>query len=305
VNKKTRRLNVKVQIYQVSKTYGKFKALDKISLSIPGGMFGLLGPNGAGKTTLMRIITALIPPSSGQVIIDGKDVIKEPQHVRKLLGYIPQDFGFYKNLRAWEMLDYIGAMKNIPFRKRKGQVETVLEEVNLTREASRRVGTFSGGMKQRLGIAQALLGDPELIVVDEPTAGLDPEERIRFRNLLAHLSRNRTVILSTHIVGDIEASCSGLAVLNHGKLAFSGEPQELVNHARGRVWQVSVPPEVWRELELRYMVLSSRSVNGNMEARLLANQAPIEGSHLVEPGLEDGYIAVMDLDNRVKNVPHA
>lgn len=294
-----------IQILKLTKYYGNFLALSEINLSILGGMFGLLGPNGAGKTTLMRIITTLIPLSSGQVVIDGVDVMKEPQRVRNSLGYIPQDFGFYKSLRAWEVLDYIGAMKNIPTQKRKNQVEAVLEEVNLTQEAARRVGTFSGGMKQRLGIAQALLGDPELIVVDEPTAGLDPEERIRFRNLLAQLSRRRTIILSTHIVGDIEASCSGLAVLNQGRLAFSGSPQELVEYARGIVWQVNVQAEEWRKLELHYPVLSSRSVNGNMEARLLADHAPVAGSSLIEPSLEDGYIAVMNSQLRSTDVTHA
>lgn len=294
-----------IHILKLTKYYGKFRALSEINLSISGGMFGLLGPNGAGKTTLMRIITTLIPLSSGQVVVDGVDVMKEPQRVRKSLGYIPQDFGFYKSLRAWEVLDYIGAMKNIPAQKRKSQIEAVLEEVNLTREAARRVGTFSGGMKQRLGIAQALLGDPELIVVDEPTAGLDPEERIRFRNLLARLSGRRTIILSTHIVGDIEASCSGLVVLNLGRLAFSGSPQGLVEYARDRVWQVNVQAEEWRELELHYPVLSSRSVNGNMEARLLADHAPVAGSSLTEPSLEDGYIAVMNSQIRSTDVTHA
>jgi len=296
---------VDVHILKLTKYYGKFRALCEINLSIPGGMFGLLGPNGAGKTTLMRIITTLIPLSSGQVVVEGVDVMKEPQRVRKSLGYIPQDFGFYKSLRAWEVLDYIGAMKNIPAQKRKSQIEAVLEEVNLTREAARRVGTFSGGMKQRLGIAQALLGDPELIVVDEPTAGLDPEQRIRFRNLLARLSRRRTIILSTHIIGDIEASCSGLAVLNLGRLAFSGSPQELVEYARDRVWQVNVQAEEWRKLELHYPVLSSRSVNGNIEARLLADHAPVAGSSLTEPSLEDGYIAVMNSQIRSTDVTHA
>lgn len=294
-----------VHILKLTRYYGKFRALCEINLSIPGGMFGLLGPNGAGKTTLMRIITTLIPLSSGQVVVEGVDVMKEPQRVRKSLGYIPQDFGFCKSLRAWEVLDYIGAMKNIPAQKRKSQIEAVLEEVNLTREAARRVGTFSGGMKQRLGIAQALLGDPELIVVDEPTAGLDPEQRIRFRNLLARLSRRRTIILSTHIIGDIEASCSGLAVLNLGRLAFSGSPQELVEYARDRVWQVNVQAEEWRKLELHYPVLSSRSVNGNIEARLLADHAPVAGSSLTEPSLEDGYIAVMNSQIRSTDVTHA
>jgi ABC-2 type transport system ATP-binding protein len=205
--------NMEITITRLTKHYGKVRALEEVSLQIGGGMFGLLGPNGAGKTTLMRNITTLVPPTAGKVSVGGADVMKDPGSIRQQLGYLPQEFGFYKSLNAYEMLDYIAVMKNIPPKQRKSQVNNVLEAVNLQNTALRRVGGFSGGMKQRLGIAQALLGDPQLLVVDEPTAGLDPEERIRFRNLLARLSRERTVLLSTHIVADIEASCSGMAVL--------------------------------------------------------------------------------------------
>jgi ABC-2 type transport system ATP-binding protein len=208
--------NMEITITRLTKHYGKVRALEEVSLQIGGGMFGLLGPNGAGKTTLMRIITTLVPPTAGKVSVGGADVMKDPGSIRQQLGYLPQEFGFYKSLNAYEMLDYIAVMKNIPPKQRKSQVNNVLEAVNLQNTALRRVGGFSGGMKQRLGIAQALLGDPQLLVVDEPTAGLDPEERIRFRNLLARLSRERTVLLSTHIVADIEASCSGMAVLDRG-----------------------------------------------------------------------------------------
>ena len=284
---------MEVSILNLTKAYGRFRALDDVSLHIPGGMFGLLGPNGAGKTTLMRILTTLLPPTSGKITVGGMDVMQSPGSVRQLLGYIPQEFGFYKSLNAFEILDYIAVMKNIPAAQRHKQVAAALEAVNLANEAQRRVGTFSGGMKQRLGIAQALLGDPALIVVDEPTAGLDPEERIRFRNVLASLAHQRTILLSTHIVADIEGSCSGVAVLNHGRVVFSGGVDDLANLARGQVWQVQIRPEDWPAVEENYPVLSSRLTNGLMQARLLSPENPMQIGQPMEPGLEDGYIAVI------------
>jgi ABC-type multidrug transport system ATPase subunit len=282
-----------VHVARLTKNYGRVRALDNITLHVNGGMFGLLGPNGAGKTTLMRIVTTLLRPTSGTVIIGGVNVTKDPGWVRQNLGYIPQDFGFYRNLSAYEVLDYIATMKNVPTKHRRNQVETALEEVNLTAQARRKVKGFSGGMKQRLGIAQALLGDPELLIVDEPTAGLDPEERIRFRNLLARLSRHRTVILSTHIVADIEASCSGVAVLNHGQVVYTGTPQDLARRARGRVWELEIATDLWPEIETRYPVLSSRVQDGSMRVRLLAQEPPAGEGLPLEPSLEDGYVAVM------------
>ncbi|MEN4012115.1 MAG: ABC transporter ATP-binding protein [Bellilinea sp.] len=284
---------MQISITQLTKDYGKFRALDGISMCIPGGMFALLGPNGAGKTTLMRILTTLLAPSSGQVRIGEFDVMQNPEAVRKHLGYLPQDFGFYRSLTAFEMLDYIGAMKNLPPRQRKEAVLAVLAEVHLLHEARRKVGTFSGGMRQRLGIAQALLGNPMLIVVDEPTAGLDPEERIRFRNLLSRLAQERTILLSTHIVADVEASCTGLAVLNRAKLVFSGTPDQLVDRARGAVWRVDVPAKDWHKLEARYPVLTTQMLNNHIQARLLADHPPLDGAQPVEPDLEDGYMAVI------------
>lgn len=284
---------VEIIISNLTKDYGKVRALDEVSLRIGGGMFGLLGPNGAGKTTLMRIITTLVPPTSGRVTVSGLDVTKDPGAVRRQLGYLPQEFGFYRALNAREMLDYIAVMKNIPPENRKSQVGQVLEAVNLQDAALRKVGGLSGGMKQRLGIAQALLGDPQLLVVDEPTAGLDPEERIRFRNLLARLSRERTVLLSTHIVADIEASCTGMAVLDRGRLIFSGTPQELIQQAKGKVWQIELEAEEWERVESEFPILSSRSMNGKMQVRVLADQNPLGRSELAEAGVEDGYMAVI------------
>lgn len=296
---------MEITITKLTKDYGKFRALDGISLTIPGGMFGLLGPNGAGKTTLLRILTTLLAPTSGQAWVGGVDVMQNPGEVRQRLGYLPQDFGFYHNLTAFEMLDYIGALKNIPARRRKDQVMAVLEDVHLIAEAGRKVGAFSGGMRQRLGIAQALLGDPELIVVDEPTAGLDPEERIRFRNQLAGLTQQRTVLLSTHIVADVEANCAGLAVLNSGRIVFSGSPAALSEQARGAVWQVNVPAERWSALEAHYTVLSMRALDGRVQGRLLTDHPPMEGARPAEPRLEDGYVHVMKTNAATQEARHA
>ena len=296
---------MEITISHLTKDYGKFRALDDITFHIPGGMFGLLGPNGAGKTTLMRILTTLLRPTSGDVQIGSFDLLRDPGKIRQRLGYLPQDFGFYRTLNAFEMLEYIATLKNVPTGQRKEQVQAVLAEVNLLAEAHRKVGTFSGGMRQRLGIAQALLGQPDLIVVDEPTAGLDPEERIRFRNLLARLAEQRTVLLSTHIVADIEASCSGLAVLNRGRLVFCGSPAALIERARGAVWQVDAPVERWQDLETRYPILSTRALNGRIQARLLADHPPLTNAQPVEPGLEDGYMAVMRANQAQKEARHA
>ncbi|MFZ5814297.1 MAG: ABC transporter ATP-binding protein [Bacillota bacterium] len=284
---------MKITLSHLVKRYGSNRALDGVSLEIPGGMFGLLGPNGAGKTTLIRIVTTLLPPTSGQVYLGEIDLLREPDRARRHLGYLPQEFGFYKGLSAYEVLDYIGAMKNLPAPERRRQVEAVLEQVNLTEVARRKVGTYSGGMKQRLGIAQALLGNPAVIVVDEPTAGLDPEERIRFRNLLAQLALQRTVLLSTHIVADVEASCSGLAVLREGRLLFAGTAEALTERARGRVWQVAVSPAEWEAWAARYRIISSRAEGGSILVRLLAGENPLGRGTPVEATLEDGYLAVM------------
>jgi ABC-type multidrug transport system ATPase subunit len=282
-----------IQITNLVVTYGKHRALNGITLPIEGGMFGLLGPNGAGKTTLMKVLTTLLVPAAGSVRIGDIDVLKDPGLARPHIGYLPQDFGFYKGLTAYELLDYIGTMKNLPRAERRRQVEEVLDLVNLTADARRRVGGYSGGMKQRLGIAQALLGQPAVLVVDEPTAGLDPEERIRFRNLLARLSGQRTVLLSTHIVADVEASCSRLAVLRQGDLAFTGTPGELMEAARGRVWQVEVSPAEYETLAARLRIVASRTTGLSMQLRVLSAENPLGRGTPVDPGLEEGYLAVM------------
>jgi ABC-type multidrug transport system ATPase subunit len=282
-----------VQVLQLTKNYGKVRALRKIDLSIQGGMFGLLGPNGSGKTTLMRIISTLLPLSSGNVRVGPYDVTRQPQEIRQRLGYIPQTFGFYKSLTAIEMLDYIAAMKNLPPHGRSERIATIIDEVNLNEVAKSKIGTFSGGMIQRLGIAQALLGDPQIIIVDEPTAGLDPEERVRFRNLFAVLAEKRTVVLSTHIVADIEASCSALAVIYQGSLIFNGQPQEMLQRAQGQVWSMTINPGEFQDFANRYQIISSRQTDHQLSIRLLSQQQPGADAVLSEPDLEDGYLALL------------
>jgi len=284
---------MEIVVDDLVKNYGRIRALDHVSLSVTSGMYGLLGPNGAGKTTLMRIIATLIPLSSGKVRVGPFDVTRQPGEIRQKLGYIPQSFGFYKNLNSIEMLEYIATMKNIPAALRKAKVAEVIEQMNLTEVCRRKIGGFSGGMKQRLGIAQALLGDPQVIIVDEPTAGLDPEERVRFRNLFASLAEKRTVILSTHIVADIEASCSSLAVIYKGQLVYDGLPSGVVDYAREQVWNVIISPELLPSFESRYQIISSRQVDGKISLKLLAGQPPAQDAVCVEPDLEDGYLALL------------
>ena len=291
-----------IQISHLVKDYGKFRALDDVTLSIGSGMFGLLGPNGAGKSTLMRILATLLPVTSGTVTLGGCDVMRKPAEIRQRLGYLPQEFGFFRGLNAYAMLDYIGTMKNIPRAERKRQIEALLEDVNLTRDAHRRIGGFSGGMKQRLGIAQALLGNPDLLIVDEPTAGLDPEERIRFRNLLTRIAGQRTVLLSTHIVADIEASCVGVAVLDRGRLIFNGTPDALIAQACGKVWQFECPAAEWERIEQQYRVISSRAVGRAYEVRVIADEHPTPQSIPADPTFEDGYMAVFGATHQANQV---
>ncbi len=294
-----------VQISHLTKDYGKLRALDDITLRIGSGMFGLLGPNRAGKSTLMRILATLLPLTSGDVKIDGYDLMRQPDEIRQRLGYIPQEFGFFRGLNAVDMLDYIGTMKNIPRVERKRQVESLLEQVNLTRDARRKVGGYSGGMKQRLGIAQALLGNPSLLIVDEPTAGLDPEERIRFRNLLTRLSGQRTVLLSTHIVADIEASCEQVAVINRGRLVFSGTPDALVDQAHGKVWQLEIRAADWERIEQQFRVISSRTIASGLQLRIIADENPLGQGVPIESGLEDGYMTALKTSMTSQELVHA
>ncbi|MCD8501324.1 MAG: ABC transporter ATP-binding protein [Bacillaceae bacterium] len=282
-----------ITISNLSKTYRKKSALDCVDLTIDKGLFGLLGPNGAGKTTLMRILATLLPASAGTVEVNEYSLKKNPEQIRKIIGYLPQYFQIYPQLTAVEFLDYVAVMKGIEKRsERVGQIEELLHAVNLTDVAHKKVKTFSGGMKQRLGIAQALIGKPEVLIVDEPTAGLDPEERVRFRNLLARVSVDRTVILSTHIVADIETSCEQLAVLNKGRLAMTGGVDSLRSYAEGKVWEFETNEQELIQFVERKVVATKRQ-GKELYVKLISDEQPKPSAVNVEPSLEEGYMALI------------
>jgi ABC-type multidrug transport system ATPase subunit len=282
-----------VEIRGLTKVYrGNVQALREVDLTIPTGMFGLLGANGAGKTTLMRILAGILPPSAGQVRVGPHDALTDRGQlaVKRMLGYLPQELGLYPDLSAREFLHYIGILKGLDGNtQRTRRVDELLELVALSDVATRKLKTYSGGMKRRVGIAQALLNDPQLLIVDEPTAGLDPEERIRFRTVLTALSGNRTVLLSTHIVEDVAQTCSRLAVLAHGRVVFSGDTAGLIASARGRVWTMTTPgPAPVGDLSVVAALHGAQGV----QYRIVADIRPHSTATPVEPTLEDGYVAL-------------
>jgi ABC-2 type transport system ATP-binding protein len=286
-----------IAINHLDKVYrGGVHALDDLNLTIPGGMFGLLGPNGAGKTTLMRILAGILRPSSGSLDIGGLDGNSEKGRnaIKRLLGYLPQDLGVYPDLSAYEFLDYVGILKGLNDRGMRHQrVEELLELVSLQKVASRKLKTYSGGMKRRVGIAQALLNDPKLLIVDEPTAGLDPEERIRFRNLLSDLGGNRTVLLSTHIVEDIAQTCQKLAIMKSGRVIFQGTLADVINETRGRVWTITTQAA---KPVGNFTVVSTLNVGTAVLYRIVGDlPMGFEATSVVpvEPSLEDGYVWLM------------
>lgn len=288
---------MEININHLSKLYGKaVYALDDISLSIGNGMFGLLGPNGAGKSTLMRILVTLMKPTSGQIIIDGKDIQKNRRAIRRMTGYLPQDFRFFSKLKTWEFLDYSAALSGLTSTmKRREAVDQMLEEVGLFDARDRQAGKLSGGMKRRLGIAQALINNPRLIVVDEPTTGLDPDERIRFRNLLSKISgEDRIIILSTHIVADISSTCNQMALLSQGKLVFRGTPEDLTGKARNNVWKVILTTAELEKVKEQYPVISTVMMEKGWEVILVADELPGYSGVQIEPDLEHAYVYFMD-----------
>ena len=286
-------------IKDLAKTYSSgVQALKGVSLELSPGVFGLLGPNGSGKTTLMKIVATLLEPDSGTIEMDGVDLLTRKDHTRRLLGYLPQDFGLYPTLTAWQMLDYFAKLKGITNKhERHGLVNALLDRVNLSAERSQRLGGFSGGMRQRLGIAQALIGEPELIIVDEPTAGLDPEERLRFHNLISETASETTVvILSTHIVSDVSNLCSSMAIIRQGRILSSCKPRQVVNELKGSVWEGTVPREKLAVFKSEFNVISSRNYDGEAHLRVIAkDQRPTEEFTEATPVLEDYYF---DLVNR-------
>jgi ABC-2 type transport system ATP-binding protein len=283
-----------LEIANLSHTYANGTvALDDVSLSIPRGMYGLLGPNGAGKSTLMRTVATLQQPTAGSIRFGDLDVLADPERLRRTLGYLPQDFGVYPRVSAYAMLDQLAVLKGITGRaQRKAVVETLLEQTNLWAVRNKSIAGFSGGMRQRFGIAQALIGNPEIIIVDEPTAGLDPEERNRFLNLLAEIGDNVVVILSTHIVDDVADLCPRMAVLANGRVQLEGKPGDLISATRGRIWQKVVGRDDLEDYQGRYEVISTRLFAGNSVIHVLADHQP-DGFEPVEGGLEDVYFSTL------------
>jgi ABC-2 type transport system ATP-binding protein len=270
------------------------RALDHVTLSIPRGMYGLLGPNGAGKSTLMRTIATLQTPTEGAIRFGQIDVIREPEKLRRTLGYLPQDFGVYPRVSAYEMLDHMAVLKGVASpADRKTTVETLLHQTNLWNVRKKMLSGFSGGMRQRFGIAQALIGNPELIIVDEPTAGLDPEERNRFLNLLAEIGENVVVILSTHIVADVADLCPRVAVLTDGRVQREGAPHELIHATRGRIWMKVIERGDLPGYREQYELLSTRLFAGRTVVHVLSDNDPGNGFTSVDAGLEDVYFSTL------------
>ncbi|MCC8087847.1 MAG: ABC transporter ATP-binding protein [Rikenellaceae bacterium] len=271
-------------------------ALKDVDLVIPTGMFGLLGPNGAGKSTFMRILVALMEPTSGEINAYGYDLLKQRKQVRKILGYLPQDFRFFAKYKTYEFLDYAASLSGFSnSRKRKDAVDAMLEEVGLFEVRDRYASRLSGGMKRRLGIAQALIHDPKVIIVDEPTTGLDPEERIRFRNLLFKVSgKDVTVILSTHIVGDISSTCNNMVLLNQGTVSFKGSPEEILKNAEGKVWKMVVDDKQLREVSNKYPVTSTIPFKRQWEIQVVADEIKGYDAESIQPNLEHAYVYFME-----------
>jgi ABC-2 type transport system ATP-binding protein len=275
----------------VSKLYqGKVWALKDFALEVGPGILGLLGPNGAGKSTLMRILATITKPTKGTVTWNGVDIVRSPNRVRAVLGYLPQDFGVYPNLSAIEFLEYLAAAKGLDRKTARQRIHELLEVVNLVDARKRNLGSYSGGMKQRVGIAQALLNDPEVLIVDEPTAGLDPEERVRFRNLLSELSGARIVILSTHIVSDVEACATKIALIARGQLVTYAAPEELLRSVEGKVWERVVPSSDLATLRQQYLTSSTMHRSDGVHLRIVAEEIPGAGAIPQSPTLEDAYL---------------
>lgn len=283
---------MEIVINNLSKNYGKKSALENVSVTIHSGMYGLLGRNGAGKTSLMRILATLSVPSSGEISMNGIP-IKETTKIREIVGYLPQDFSFYRNMSVYGAMDYLGLLLNIPDKVRKERISALLEQVNLKENMRTKVKALSGGMKRRLGIAQALLHNPQILIVDEPTAGLDPEERIRFRNLLSEFAEDRIVILSTHISSDVESSCENIGVLDNGRMIWSGGTEGLVKQAEGKVYLISAAKKKDKLIKEKYTVLNIIASGSGTQYRVLSDTPPEEKHILQDPTLEDGYMYLL------------
>lgn len=283
-----------IKIEGLQKSYRSFQALKNINLQIETGLFGLLGPNGAGKSTLMKILSTILPFQEGKVSIYGHDLVSEGDKVRQLLGYLPQHFNVPSQFTGREFLHYVASLKGVSnLQERKNQVEKTLEDVNLIEQANKKIKGYSGGMKRRLGVAQALIGNPKFIILDEPTAGLDPSERIRFRNVMERLSKDHSIILSTHIINDIESSCKNVAVIHRGEVLFQGFTELLADKAKNVAWELSVPFSQYDKIEKEYVIISSRKEKDQAVFRIISKEQPQGNVKPVQPTVEDGYMAVI------------
>lgn len=290
-----------LKIKGLAKTYaGRIQALKGVDLNVPPGMFGLLGPNGSGKTTLMKIVATLLEPDAGSIEMNGTDILVHKDKARLMLGYLPQEFGLYPTLTAEQTLDYMAKLKGVwKKQQRRALIDALFERVNLSAERKQKVGGFSGGMRQRLGIAQALIGEPELIIVDEPTAGLDPEERLRFHNLLSEAVNGKTVvILSTHIVSDVSNLCSDMAVIRRGEILATCKPSQAIDQLKDSVWEAILPPDKVAAVKTRYKVISSQMFGGLPRVRVISKgERPSEEFTPVTPTLEDYYLHLVSQTN--------
>ena len=289
---------MQISIKDLTQVYpNKHKALDSINLEISDGLFGLLGPNGAGKSTLMRILVTLMKPTSGLVLINGEDLQKNRKKIRSMLGYLPQEFSTFPKIKTWEFLDYSARLAGIKNKNTRLQkIDQLLERVGLFDAREKLANKLSGGMKRRVGIAQALIGDPKILIVDEPTTGLDPEERIRFRNLLTEMSKEeRVIILSTHIVGDISSTCKDMALLRNGRLAFNASPESLIEQARPYTFQLEVDDAQLEMVKQKYIVISTVPVAQGWQVDVVAKEVNGYNKKQIEPNLEHSYVCFMEL----------
>lgn len=288
-----------LEIKNLTKTYANgTAAMNDISLNIGNGMFGLLGPNGAGKSTLMRTIAGLQNADSGSIVFNGVNVLQDAEFIKKQLGFLPQDFGVYPKISAFDLLNHIAILKGLTNKtERKEQVNELLAKVNLYEYSKKDVNTFSGGMRQRFGIAQALLGNPQIIIVDEPTAGLDPEERNRFNGLLSEIGENIIIILSTHLVEDVKMLCTEMAIMNRGSILATGKPSEFLDNLKGKLWQKSIQKHEISDFEQNHQLISKQYSMGKLSVILKADHKPANGFEAIEPSLEDAYFSIINRKN--------
>jgi ABC-2 type transport system ATP-binding protein len=286
-------ISLVLETCNLSKAYKGVQALKDFNLKLTPGILGLLGPNGAGKSTLMRMLATITTPTEGNILWNGQNVVKEPEVLRPVLGYLPQDFGVYPNLSGQEFLEYMAAIKGMRGEKARRKISDLLDLVNLREAARRQLGGYSGGMRQRVGIAQALLNDPQLLIVDEPTVGLDPEERVRFRNLLSDLSGERIVILSTHIVSDVESTATDIAIINKGHLISRAHPEQLLKQLEGSVWEWMTTSQELTDLKRQYLVSGMIRRMEGIEVRAVSAVQPCSDAQSVTPNLEDVYLSMV------------